>query len=146
MKRNNYKKPRRLGIKKHIRNDRDANIVYSYSAYGATLEDIASILGMDDKTVTKYYKEELVSGKCTANGKIAQRLYNMAIGKDPVVDPETNTVIAEGSPPNLIALIFLAKTRLGWRETKVLEQTVDMKTSGVQIYLPDNGMTSEDLE
>ncbi len=142
IKRNEYKKPFKRIANKYEATDKDRQIVYSYAAYGATNEDIAAILGMDNKTVTAHFPEELLSGRATAKNTIAQRLYNIAIGKDAVVDPSTNEVIAPAVKPNLSALIFLAKTRLGWKETAVLEQNVQVQ-SGVRIYLPDNGMKCE---
>ena len=142
VKRNDYKPPKRTGPKGYEKTDKDSTIVYSYAAYGATNEDIAAILGMDNKTLTKYFPEELLSGRATAKNTIAQRLYNIAIGKDAVINPKTKEVIAPPVKPNLSALIFLAKTRLGWKETNVLEQNVQVQ-SGVKIYLPENGMKCE---
>ena len=143
LKRNGHQPPTRHRIGKDGPPDKDKAIAYSYAAYGATDEDIAAVLGMDNKTLVKHFKEELRSGRATAKNTIAQRLYNIAVGKDEIRDPETKEIIVKEVKPNLSALIFLAKTRLGWRETQVIEQTVDMK-SGVQIYLPDNGMRCED--
>lgn len=143
IKRNEYKKPRPYTRRNAIPTDQDKKIVYSYAAYGATNEDIAAILGMDNKTLTKRFPEELISGRATAKNTIAQRLYVIAIGKDAVIHPDTNQVIAAAIKPNLSALIFLAKTRLGWKETAVLEQNVQVQSPGVQIYLPDNGMRCE---
>ena len=140
IRRNNFEKPKKKRYNEYNPTDSDGKIVYSYAAYGATNEDIAAALGLDNKTVTKYYPEELLSGRATAKNKIAQRLYQMAVGRDPIYDPETKELIDEGVRPNLGALIFLAKTRLGWKETHVVEQNVDFKPQGVSIYLPDNGM------
>lgn len=144
IKRNEYKKPRAYTPRNVEPTDQDKKIVYSYAAYGATNEDIAAILGMDNKTLTKRFPEELLSGRATAKNTIAQRLYNIAIGKDAIIHPDTKEVIAPAIKPNLSALIFLAKTRLGWKETAVLEQNVQVQSAGVQIYLPDNGMRCED--
>jgi len=138
IKKNRYCKPPIAN--KYKPTEQDKKIAYSYAAYGATNEDIAAVLGMDNKTLTKHFPEELLSGRATAKNTIAQRLYNIAIGKDAVIDPVTHELIAAAIKPNLSALIFLAKTRLGWKETAILEQKVDMQTSGVTIYLPDNGM------
>ncbi len=144
IKRNNYKPPRKRGRPRYEAKEQDGNIVYSYSAYGATNEDIAAVLGIDNKTLTKYYAKELQSGRATAKNTIAQRLYNIAVGKEPIKDEKTGKILVEGVRPNLSALIFLAKTRLGWKETQIVEQNVEMKSSGVQIYLPDNGMRFEE--
>lgn len=141
IKKNNYSSPKRGIFNQFIPEEQDYKIVYSYAAYGATNEDIAAILGIDNKTVTKYFEEELRSGRATAKNTIANRLYNIAIGKDAVIN-ELGEVIAPAIKPNLSALIFLAKTRLGWKETQIIEQNVEM-TTGVKIYLPDNGMKCE---
>lgn len=143
IKRNNYEPPKKKKLYRYVPTDQDRKIVYSYAAYGATNEDIAAVLGMDNKTLTKNFPEELLSGRATAKNTIAQRLYNIAIGKEAVIDPATQEVIASAIKPNLSALIFLAKTRLGWKETAILEQNVQVQSAGVQIYLPDNGMKCE---
>lgn len=139
IRRNNFEKPKRIRWEPPA-TDQEKKIAYSYSAYGATQEDIATALGMDFKTLTKYFGPELEAGRATAKNTIAQKLYQVAIGRDPIIDPETGQEIAPAIKPNLSALIFLAKTRLGWKETQVVEQSVEMKSGGVQIYLPDNGM------
>jgi transcriptional regulator with XRE-family HTH domain len=145
IRRNNFEKPKKKNWKAPP-TDQDRKIAYSYSAYGATQEDIATALGMDFKTLTKYFKEELEAGRATAKNTIAQKIYQVAVGRDAITDPETGQELAPAVKPNLSALIFLAKTRLGWKETQVVEQSVEMKSGGVQIYLPDNGMRcSEDI-
>ena len=124
--------------------DQEKKIAYSYAAYGGTNEDIAAALGMDNKTLTLYFEHELVSGRATAKNKIAEKLYQIAVGRDQIIDPKSGNEIAPAIKPNLSALIFLAKTRLGWKETATLEGSVELKSSGVQIYLPDNGMRCEE--
>lgn len=144
IRKNNFVKPKRVRWEPPA-TDQEKKIAYSYAAYGATQEDIATALNMDFKTLTKYFKEELEAGRATAKNTIAQKLYQIAIGRDSIIDPETGQELAPPIKPNLSALIFLAKTRLGWKETQVVEQSVDVKSGGVQIYLPDNGMRcSED--
>ncbi len=99
-------------------------------------------MGMDNKTLNKYYRKELESGKAMANNLIAQRLYQMAVGREAVFDKNTGEVIVEYLKPNLRALMYLANVRLGWNETQTIQSTVEVE-QGVQIYLPDNGMTIE---
>lgn len=141
LNRNNFEKPKYYN--EHIPTDKDRKIVYSYAAYGATTEDIGAALGINWKTVDKYYSDELKSGRAIAKNTIAQRLYQIAIGREAILDPETKQILAPPVKPNLSALIFLAKTRLGWKETQIVESSVEMK-SGVSIYLPDNGMRCEE--
>lgn len=139
LRRNNFEKPKRVPHNLYKVKESDRKIVYSYAAYGATNEDIASALGIDNKTVTKYFNEELVTGRAVAKNTIAQRIYQIAIGREAMYDPETREELSPAIRPNLAALIFLAKTRLGWKETQIIEQNLEVQ-SGVQIYLPDNGM------
>lgn len=126
--------------------EQEKKIVYSYAVYGGTDEDIAEIMGMNRKTLVKYFSEQLNSGRASAKNKIAQRIYMIAVGKDEIKNPDTGKVESKEVKPNLSALIFLAKVRLGWRETQFIESTVDMKPQGVQIYLPDNGMKAEKVK
>lgn len=141
MRRNDYQKPKKRTGVSYVPKPQDRKIVYSYAAYGATYEDIAASLGIDDKTLVKHFKEELETGRAIAKNTIAQKLYQVAVGRDAVLHPETKEVMLPAVPPNLGALIFLAKTRLGWKETHVVENK-EVK-SGVQIYLPDNGMKAD---
>ena len=120
--------------------EQELKIVYSYAAYGATNIDIANVLGMSQTTLQKYFKHELDTGRATAKNTIAQRLYQIAVGKEAIVS-ETGEILVLPVKPNLAALIFLAKTRLGWKETQVVES--HEMTSGVTIYLPDNGMKED---
>lgn len=119
-----------------------SKLVYSYAAYGSSYDNIAASMGINQKTLVKYFQDELISGKAMANNLIAQRLYQMAVGKEAVIDNMTGEILSEAIRPSLPALIYLAKVRLGWNEVNVVQSTVEM-SSGVQIYLPDNGMTIE---
>jgi hypothetical protein len=140
-----YRKRQRLNGKKvaYKQNRDDANIVYSYATYGATLDDIACVMGISKDRIQKYYSKDLMAGRSTANTKIAQSIYTIGIGREAVFDEQGNEIKKE-LKPNLTALIFLAKIRLGWHEVSIVEQTVGVKPAGVQIYLPDNGMKCGD--
>lgn len=142
IRRNNFEKPKYYN--EYVPTEKDRKIVYSYAAYGATTQDIAAALGINWKTVDKYFEEELKSGRAVAKNTIAQRIYQIAIGREAIIDPDSKQIIAPPIKPNLSALIFLAKVRLGWKETQVLESSVEMKSTGVKIYLPDNGMRCEE--
>lgn len=116
--------------------DQERQIIYSYACYGATDEDICTVMRMGTTSMYKYFGEELRQGRANAKSKIAQRLYQLAIGAEEVKN-EQGEVVKKGRPPNLSALIFLAKIRLGWRETQVIE-TKETKTN-IQIVIPHNG-------
>jgi len=112
--------------------DKERNQVYTYALYGATDDDIAVVMEMSDWTLKTHFREELSKGRIDAKAKIGQRLYRFAVGDD---DPE-------GRQPNLTALIFLAKTRCGYKEVTVNENI--NVGENVQFYIPKNGRETEE--
>jgi len=98
--------------------------VRSRAARGHRHEDIATIIGCDAKTLRKHFRHELDLGMAEANGEIAESLF------------------ASAKAGNVAAQIFLAKTRLHWRECGTAEHPAsgtDAKSSSPVIILPDNG-------
>jgi hypothetical protein len=63
------------------------------------------LVGIDDKTLRKYYRHELDMGKAKANGQIAKTLYSKAVGGDTT------------------SLIWWTKTQMKWAETQKHELT-----------------------
>lgn len=114
--------------------DQDRNHVYSYALYGASDDDIALVMEMSDWTLKTHFREELTKGRIDAKAKIGQRLYRFAVGDDH----------PDGQRPNLTALIFLAKTRCGYKEVQVTENV--QINENVQIYIPDNGRDDCELK
>jgi hypothetical protein len=76
------------------------------AGYGVPEADIAGVIGVDPKTLRKYYRGELDHGHVKANAKVAENLFRKATG--------------DGREA-VIAAIFWMKTRAGWRETNVHE-------------------------
>ena len=76
------------------------------AGYGIPEIDIARVLGIDPKTLRKYYREELDTGHVKANAKVAESLFRKAIGDD---------------RQSVTAAIFWLKTRADWKETSVHE-------------------------
>ena len=64
--------------------------------------NIASVIGIDPKTLRKHYRHELDNGQVKATAKVAESLFRKAT--------------AEG-PQSVTAAIFWLKTKGGWRET-----------------------------
>lgn len=91
-----------MGRKAHEPDDKTKNIVKRMSGIGLTQDQIASIVGISDETLRKYYSEELQTGVAHANALVAQNLFNIATGND------------KGA---VAAAIFWMKTRAQWRET-----------------------------
>ena len=80
-------------------------LVESSSGLGLPHESIAVLVGIDDKTLRKYYRSELDMGKAKANGQIAKTLFSKATGGDTT------------------ALIWWTKTQMRWAETVKQEIT-----------------------
>src|ERR1700722_14640868 len=73
--------------------------VKAMSGLGVPQPDIATHIGIDPKTMRKYFREELDRGSIEATAKVAQSLFTMA---------------TQGN--NVAAAIFWMKARAGWRE------------------------------
>jgi hypothetical protein len=80
-------------------------LVQLHSMVGTPQATIADILGIDDKTLRKYYREELDQAEARANATIGGALFNKAKSGDTA------------------AMIFWMKTRARWRETTNLDHT-----------------------
>lgn len=78
-------------------------LVERMCACGIPHEQIAKVIGKDLKTIYKYCREELDTAMPKANANVAAALYQSAI------------------KGNVAAQIFWCKTRLGWKETQVVE-------------------------
>lgn len=98
---------RNLGGRPRIpRNEDHAQMAQAMSQYGVPQEDIARVLGMSVETMQRLYGEEMGRGKAVAKQRIGRRLFEKAVN--------------EG---DTTALIFLAKTQLGFREVQRMEMT-----------------------
>ena len=80
-------------------------LVQLHAMVGTRQEAIASIIGIDPKTLRKYYRDELDQSKSKANATIGGALFNKAKSGDTT------------------AMIFWMKTQAGWKETNVNEHT-----------------------
>ena len=89
----------------HVPNDKTRKLVENTSGLGLPHEQIGILVGIDDKTLRKYYRNELDSGKAKANGQIAKTLYSKAVGGDTT------------------SLIWWTKTQMKWAETQKHELT-----------------------
>lgn len=94
--------------------DADRKLVEKMAACGIPHEQIARVIGKDLKTIYKHCRDELDTAIAKANANVAAALYQNAI------------------KGNVSAQIFWCKTRLGWKETQVVEQP-----SNVQVQFVD---------
>lgn len=84
--------------------DKDKALVQTMAAVGVPQKDIAKVIGCDEKTLRKYFPEELELGMIKANATVGRFLYQQA-------------------QVNLTAAIFWAKCRMGWKEKQEIEHT-----------------------
>ena len=81
--------------------------VEALSGYGLPLEQIAVLVrkGISTETLTKYFADELISGKAKANSQVGRTLFQKAMGGDTT------------------AMIWWTKTQMKWSETQKVEHT-----------------------
>jgi hypothetical protein len=92
--------------------DDDRKTVSLMCAVGIPHEGIAACIGdgIDDKTLRKYFVEELKTAKIRANAKIGGSIFNAAMAG------------------NMTAASLWAKTQMGWKETSVHEHAGRIET------------------
>jgi len=82
----------------HIPTDAQRQTVQLHTTVGTIQPVIAQLLGIDEKTLRKHYRNELDLSRAKANATIGGALFNKAKGGDTA------------------AMIFWMKTQAGWRE------------------------------
>jgi len=87
-----------MGNPAHKPTDLERQTVSLHAMVGTPQEDIASIIGIDSKTLRKHYREELDHALYKANATIGGSLFNKAKSGDTA------------------AAIFWLKTRAGFKE------------------------------
>jgi len=89
--------------------------IIALRSYGVPIKEVAAYIGIDDKTLYKYYKDELENSAMKANANVGKFLYQAASGQ----------ALATGATYSdcVRAAMFWAKTRMGWKETNVQEHT-----------------------
>jgi hypothetical protein len=94
-----------MSRKPHDPTQATREVVKLHALVGTRQEVIADILEIDDKTLRKYYREELDQSLSKANAAIGGALFNKAKGGD------------------TSAMIFWLKTRAGFRERQEIDHT-----------------------
>jgi DNA-binding XRE family transcriptional regulator len=105
----------------HKPTEQNIKTVRAMVAYGITHNEIAAVLGIDKKTLYKYYREEIDKSKPLAVAKIAEKLY------------------AEALAGNMTAMIFYLKTQAGWRERQEIEHIGEMAVVNIDWSASDGG-------
>lgn len=83
----------------HHPTNESRQLVQLHATIGTKQDDIARLLSIDHKTLTRHYRDELDLAYAKANATIGGALFNKAKGGDTA------------------AMIFWMKTRARWRET-----------------------------
>ena len=93
------------GRPKHKPTEKDRNTVKVMVAVGIPHEQIADVIGIDDKTLRKHYGQEIKTAKAEANAKVGQTLFNKAVNGDTT------------------AAIWWSKSQMGWKDASRVEIT-----------------------
>jgi len=105
----------------HAPTDATRQTVQLHTMVGTTQADTARVLNIDEKTLRKYYRDELDLAKAKANATIGGALFNQAKSGD------------------TSAMIFWMKTQAGWRERKDINHTSEDRS-----MTPKAGITAVD--
>jgi hypothetical protein len=104
-----------------------AALVEAMAQYGVPQDEIAAKIGMSVDTMVKLYKQELITGRTNANVKVGKRLFDKAMSGDTT------------------ALIFWAKTRMGWREIQKIDLSSSDRTMSPAPALDLSHLSSDEL-
>ena len=100
--------------------------IVALRSYGVPIKEVAAYIGIDDKTLYKYYREELENSAIKANANVGKFLYQAASGQALTTGATYSDCVR--------AAMFWAKTRMGWKETNVQEvKMADEPIAKVQI-------------
>ena len=99
----------------HQPTDKTRAEIVALRSYGVPIKEVAAYIGIDDKTLYKYYRDELENSAIKANANVGKFLYQAASGQALTTGATHSDCVR--------AAMFWAKTRMGWRETSVQEVT-----------------------
>ena len=106
--------------------------IIALRSYGVPIKEVAAYIGIDDKTLYKYYREELENSAIKANANVGKFLYQAASGQALTTGATYSDCVR--------AAMFWAKTRMGWKETNVQEHTGKVEIQQV------TDLTDEELD
>lgn len=99
---------KKAGRPPHEPTDESRKLVRTLSGFGIKQADISNKIGINEETLRLHYRQELDDGTLEANAKVAQSLFNKAIGND---------------KSSVTAAIFWLKTRARWTERHEIEHS-----------------------
>ena len=98
----------------HQPTDKTRAEIIALRSYGVPIKEVAAYIGIDDKTLYKYYRQELENSAIKANANVGKFLYQAASGQALTTGATYSDCVR--------AAMFWAKTRMGWKETNVQEE------------------------
>lgn len=117
---------KKRGTKPWVPTAAERNLVEHYVAIGYTLDQVAGLMDKSPDSLQRHCRKELDLGMLRVNAKIGGKLFNKAMAGDTA------------------ALIFWAKTRLGWKETRVQEHS-GVDGGSIPVAFDLSGLTDEQL-
>ena len=111
----------------HAPTDATRQTVQLHTTVGTTQADIARVLDIDEKTLRKYYRDELDLAKAEANATIGGALFKRAKSGDTT------------------AMIFWMKTQAGWREKTDINHTSEDGTMTPKAGIDTSKLSTEAL-
>ena len=109
--------------------------IIALRSYGVPIKEVAAYIGIDDKTLYKYYREELENSAIKANANVGKFLYQAASGQALTTGATYSDCVR--------AAMFWAKTRMGWKETITQEHT---GANGKDLIPSAKQMTTDELK
>lgn len=99
----------------HVPTDETRATVTALISYGIVQEEIGRYIGIDAKTLRKWYRTELDTGSVIANAKVGKFIHRVATGE----------ALGDGAMHSdcVRAAIYWTKTRMGWRESQDINHT-----------------------
>ena len=117
----------------HQPTDKTRAEIIALRSYGVPIKEVGAYIGIDDKTLYKYYKDELENSAIKANANVGKFLYQAASGQALTTGATYSDCVR--------AAMFWAKTRMGWKETNVQEHT---GVNGGAIQVNTTAMSAEE--
>ena len=102
--------------KAHKPTKQNASLIRNLAGIGVPVKMIASQIGIDDKTLRKYYDEDIDIGQAKATTEVAKRLYDIAMSD---------------SKEALTACIFWLKCRARWSTLDGPEVQVNVQNNSI---------------
>ena len=119
----------------HVPTDKIRAEIVALRSYGVPIKEVAAYIGIDDKTMYKYYRPELEQSAMKANANVGKFLYQAASGQALTTGATSSDCVR--------AAMFWAKTRMGWKETNVQEHT---GANGKPLIPSAKEMTTDELK